>query len=135
MVSMVIKQFTIDELKKMISDRGDKALQILPDDVLVQHFPKFKDRCDFRREISEQDANALNHNMVDVTKQLLAILTINPKTKTGRFSSKELEAMLIDHETYWKDQFGRGDIEAENANKLSNNIMWITIQLIEALKQ
>lgn len=132
---MDTKQFTIGELEKMILDRGDKALQILPDDVIAQHFPDFKDRSDFRREISEQDANALNRNMVDVTKQLLAILTINPKTKPGQFSSKELETMLIDHETYWSNRFGRGDIEAENANKLPNSIMWITIQLIEALKQ
>lgn len=132
---MDTKQFTIGELEKMISDRGDNALQILPDDVIAQHFPDFKDRPDFRREISEQDANALSHNMVDVTKQLLAILKMNPNAKPGQFSSKELETMLIDHEAYWNDRFGRGDIEAENANKLLNNIMWITIQLIEALKQ
>lgn len=132
---MDTKQFTIDELEKMISDRGDNALQILPDDVIAQHFPDFKDRTDFRREISEQDANALNRNMADITKQLLAILKMNPNAKPGQFSSEELETMLIDHETYWKDQFRRGDIEAENANKLPNNIMWITIQLIEALKQ
>ncbi|OGU14493.1 MAG: hypothetical protein A2076_01335 [Geobacteraceae bacterium GWC2_53_11] len=132
---MDTKQFTLVELEKMILDRGDKALQVLPDDMIAQHFPDYKDRCNFRREISEQDANALNRNMVDITKQLLAILKINPNAKSGQLSSEELEAMLIDHETYWNDRFGHGDIEAENANKLPNNIMWITIQLIEALKQ
>jgi hypothetical protein len=132
---MNTSQFSIGELEKMISDRGDKALQILPDYVIFQLFPDYKDRCNFRREISEQDANALNRNMVEVTKQLLAILKINQNAKPGQFSSKELETMLIDHETYWNDRFGRGDIEAENANKLRSKIMWITMQLIEILKQ
>lgn len=128
------KEFTIDALQKMISDCECNALQILPDDVIAQHFPDYKDsQSNFRRAISEQDANALNCNKVDITKQLLAILKASPNAKRGQFSSEELETMLVDYETYWSDRLGRGDIEAENADKLSSNIRWITMQLIEVL--
>lgn len=131
---MAIIKFTIDELEKMISDREGAVLQILSDDDIIQHFPNFKDRANFRREISEQDANALSRNMVSVTKQLLEILEARPNVKPGQFSPEELNTMLIDYETYWRDRSGRGDIEAENADKLPKSIMWITMQLIETLK-
>jgi hypothetical protein len=42
--------------------------------------------------------------------------------------------MIADYETFWRDRFGRGEIYAEKADVLPGRIVWITSQLIEALK-
>ena len=81
-------------------------------------------------------SNTLLKNKIGISKQLLNILKANPGThiKPGEFTAEELEIMLTDYETYWNDSLGRGDIEAELADKLPHKIIWITKQLIEMMK-
>lgn len=132
---MTTNQFTINDLEKMLADHEDSTLQILPEDVLEKYFPGIKDqKPSLQREISDQDAKALKRNMVDISKQLLSILKSCPPPQTGQFSAEELETMIVNHEAYWDDRFGRGDIDADNTDLMPRSIIWITTQLIEVMK-
>ena len=86
--------------------------------------------------VSDQDGKALLRNSVSISKQLLSLLKtqIRKKVNPDDFSADELETMITDHETYWNNRLGRGDVEAEKADVLPGKIIWITDQLIETMK-
>lgn len=98
------KQFTRDELEKMLSDY-----------------------------LSENE-EALRRNTLDISKQLLAVLKANAEIKPEHDSAEELETMIRDYESFWDSYNNSGafsDIQNELAGKLPNRIFWITKQLIE----
>jgi len=115
---METKQFTLDELEKMLLDH------------IAYHLGKHDEAC-------AQNGSVLIQNTINIAKQLLTILSSEAITevKADHVSAKKLESMLSDHETYWNDRLGRGDIEAENADLLPGKIIWITEQLIDAMKR
>lgn len=114
---METKQFSLEELEKMLSDH------------IAYHL-------DLHGSVSEQNGKALLLNSVNISKQLLSIIRTETreKTKPDDVSADELETMLVDHETYWNDQLGRGDNEAEKADTLPGRIIWTASQLIETMK-
>jgi hypothetical protein len=115
---METKQFTLNELEKMLSDH------------IACHLGKHDETC-------IQNGRVLIQNTINIANQLLSILSSQAITevKTDHVSAKELETMLSDHKTYWNDRLGRGDIEAENADLLPGKIIWITEQLIEVMRR
>lgn len=115
---MNAKQFTLDELEKMLSDH------------IAYHL-------DQHGGVSDQNGKALLQNTINIAKQLLSILNTGTsrEEKPDHVTALELETMIAEHETFWSDRFGRGDIDAEKADVLPARIVWITSQLIEALKR
>jgi hypothetical protein len=121
--------FTTTELEKMVADYSDFGAQLQPDDALQIHFPGH-----VRREISRDEAYALQSNAVQIAKQLLKV--VQGKEPAGQYSEQVLETMIVGYETYWQ-VYSRGlscgDIETDLANKLVNNIFWITTELLAEL--
>ncbi len=114
---MDAKQFTLYELEKMLSDH------------IACQLGK-------QEEVSAQNGKVLLQNTFNIAKQLLSILNTGTsgETKPDQVTAEELESMIAEHESFWSDRFGRGDIDAEKADVLPGRIVWITSQLIEALK-
>lgn len=114
---MDAKQFTHYELEKMLSDHI--AFQL-----------------GRQEEISAQEGKALLQNTINIAKQLLSILNTGTRAGTDpdHVTAEELETMIAEHETFWSDRCGRGDVEAEKADVLPGRILQITSQLIETMK-
>lgn len=114
---MEIRPFTLDELERMLSDYC--ASDPLKHD-----------------EASEQKRKVLLQNKVNIAKQLFSTLKTDSRAEANPdyVTAEELEGMIANYESYWKDRFGRGDSDAEEADVLPRKIMWITMQLIETMK-
>ncbi|MDA8428219.1 MAG: hypothetical protein M0T70_03085 [Geobacteraceae bacterium] len=112
---MDAKQFTREELEKMFSDYLAGADSIL------------------KGELLSENEKALRRNTLDISKQLLVVLKVNAEIKPGFVSAEELEVMINDYESFW-DSYNNSrsfsDIQNELAGKLTNNIFWITKQLV-----
>lgn len=110
------KQFTREELEKMLSDYLAGADRIL------------------KGELLSENEKALCRNTLDISKQLLAVLKANAEIKSENVSTEELETMISDYESFldsYNNSCAFSDIQNELAGKLPNRIFWITKQLIE----
>ena len=101
-------------------------LQTMMDDFLVISEPGVHTDAEY------QKANALRRNQIEIARQLHAHLAGG--AVVAGISADELVKLIGYHESYWKNTFGRGDVEAENANLLSNRIVSIAQDLIDVLK-
>lgn len=91
----------------------------------------------FLEAVLTQDGLELRKNALNIAKQLLALLITesNEEIRPGHVTAQELEIMINNYENYWNDRFGRGDVEAENADVLPSRIFDLITQLIDTIKR